>query len=70
MEILKLTEFHSILSSDVESTYVQPVNADSNKPVLSSESQLLLTNATAIKAYEKRFVKTLSVRVLAVSGCL
>ena len=56
MEILKLTEFHSLLSIDVESAYVQPINADSNKPahVLSRESQLLLTNATAIKAYEKK----------------
>ena len=54
MELLKLTELHSLLSIDVESAYVQPINADSNKPVLSRESQLLLTNATAIKAYEKK----------------
>ena len=56
MEILKLTEFHKLLSIDVESAYVQPINADSKKPayVLSRESQLLLTNATAIKAYEKK----------------
>ena len=54
MELLKLTEFHSLLSIDVESAYVQPINADSSKPVLSRESQLLLTNATVIKAYEKK----------------
>ena len=58
MEILKLTEFHKLLSIDVESAYVQPVNADSKKPayVLSRESQLL-PNATAIKAYEKKLRK-------------
>ena len=56
MEILKHTEFHSLLSIDVESAYVQPINTDSNKPahVLSRESQVLLTNATAIKDYEKK----------------
>ena len=57
MELLKLTELHSLLSIDVKSAYVQPINADSNKPVLSRESQLLLTNATAIKAYEKKLRK-------------
>ena len=67
MELLKLTDFQSLLSIDVEFAYVQPINADSNKLVLSRESQLLLTNATVIKAYEKM---TLTVRVVAVSGCL
>ena len=57
VEILKLTKFHSLLSTDVESAYVQPINADSSKPVLSRELQLLLTNATVIKADERKLLE-------------